>query len=144
MKAAVKYVLVLAAITIFAQAALAAPKSKTLSMEKQIGAPIYPGAVYLEHLASMQMIPGHKAYFFKSDAEPRTVANFYMKKLHKKPGMFKGENALVFPLSGTPPKVDEYVSVAPNTFGGTSKTIITIVKRAGKVKSKTGKLKSKK
>ncbi len=139
MKAA-RYVMVLAVLGLFAQAALAAPKvkvphpkSKTSSMEKQIGVPIYPGAVYLSHLAGMQT-PGHKAYFFKSDADPRTVADFYSKKLHKKPGMFKGQNALIFPLSGKPPKIVEYVSVEPNTYGGTAKTIISIVKKAGKTR----------
>lgn len=138
MKSAARYFLVLVALTFVAQAALAAPKAeKSVSLERQIGVPVYPGAKYLKHLAGMHA-PGKKAYYFESNADPRTVAVFYEKKLHKKPGMFKGQNALVFPLSGKPPVIDEYVSVQPNVYGGTAKTVITIVRNAhrAKVKSK--------
>lgn len=141
MKAAARYVLVLAVLALFAQGALAAPRSKTLSLKRQMGVPVYPGAVFLKHLAGMQA-PGKKAYYFESNAEPRSVADFYMKKLHKKPGMFRGQNALVFPLSGKPPVINEYVSVEPNVYGGKAKTIITVVRMARrarpKIKAKAG------
>ncbi len=129
MKAATRYVLVLAALALFAQGALAAPKSKTLSLERQMGVPVYPGAVYLKHLAGMQT-PGKRTYYFESSADPRMVANFYIKRLHKRPGMFRGQNALIFPLSGKPPVINEYVSVGPNVYGGKAKTIITVVRTA--------------
>lgn len=138
MKSAARYVLVLVVLTFVAQSALAAPKAKTLALERKIGVTIYPGAKYLEHLAGMQ-IPGKKAYYFETAAEPRTVASFYMQRLHKKPGMFKGQNALIFPLSGKPPVINEYVSVEPNIYGGKAKTIITIVKAARKARKSRAK-----
>ena len=138
MRSAVRYVLVLAALMFAAQAALAAPKAKkSFSLERQMGVPVYPGAKYLKHLAGMHP-PGKKAYYFESNAEPRMVASFYVQKLHEKPGMFRGQNGLIFPLSGKPPVVNEYVSVEPNIYGGKGKTVITVIRlvRRGRVKAR--------
>jgi hypothetical protein len=99
--------------------------------EKDLGAPLYPGAKFdAENSAGMSAGNDYMMYLYLSDDPPSKVALFYEQKLKSKPFSPDKEH-FMFALKGVLPIPDEGISVEPNTmFGGSAKTVIAIQKMA--------------
>jgi hypothetical protein len=108
--------------------------SRTLSSkpptEKDLGAPIYPGAKFdAESSAGMSAGNDYAMYIYLTADSPAKVVSFYEQKLKIKAGSTGGDHYMI-PLKGELPIPDEGISIEPNTmFGGSAKTVITIQKR---------------
>lgn len=99
--------------------------------EKDLGAPIYPGAKFdAESSAGMSAGNDYAMYIFLTTDPPSKVAAFYEQQLKKK--VTGQDDRYMIPLKGNLPIPEEGISIEPNTmFGGSAKTVITIMKRAG-------------
>jgi len=99
--------------------------------EKDLGAPIYPGAQFnADASAGMSLDNDYKMYIYLTTDPPSKVVNFYELKLKKKAEEMKGH--FLIPLKGKMPVPEEGISIEPNTmFGGNAKTVITIQKMMG-------------
>jgi len=102
--------------------------------EKDLGAPIYPGAQFnADASAGMSLDNDYKMYIYLTTDPPSKVVNFYEQKLKRKAEEMKGR--FLIPLKGKMPVPDEGISIEPNTmFGGNAKTVITIQKMIEKNK----------
>lgn len=95
----------------------------------EIGAPIYPGAVFDTELsAGMSEGNDYKYYVFLTNDSPEAVASFYEQKLGKKPQ--KLGNSYMFALKGNLPIPDDGLVVEPNPMPNkTHKTTFTFQKQ---------------
>ena len=97
--------------------------------ESEIGAPVYPGAVYNTELsAGMSEGNDYKYFVFHTNDSPETVVRFYEQKLGKKPQ--KLGNSYMFALKGNLPLPDDGLVVEPNQMPNvTHKTTFTFQKQ---------------
>ena len=100
--------------------------------EKDLGAPIYPGAKFdAESSAGMSAGNDYAMYIYLTTDPPSKVAAFYEQQLKTKV-TGQGDRYMI-PLKGKLPIPEEGISIEPNTmFGGSAKTVITIMKTVGK------------
>jgi len=98
--------------------------------ERELGAPVYPGAVFNKELsAGMSMNDDELFYIFQSNDAPAKVVLFYEQKLGKKAVKY-GESYMIA-LKGKLPLPDEGICIEPNKLGGPAKTLITFRKWLG-------------
>lgn len=99
---------------------------------KDLGAPLYPGATFnAEATAGMSAGNDNAYYVFLTTDSPSKVVAFYEQQLKIKAAGEGGR--YMIPLKGKLPMPDEGISIEPNTmFGGSAKTVITIMKMVGK------------
>jgi len=97
--------------------------------EKDLGAPIYPGAQFnADASAGMSAGNDYRMYIYLTTEPPSKVVNFYEQKLKRKAAEATKGHFLI-PLKGKMPVPNEGISIEPNTmFGGSAKTVITIQK----------------
>jgi hypothetical protein len=100
--------------------------------EKDLGAPIYPGAKFdAENSAGMSAGNDYAMYLYLTTDPPAKVVSFYEQKLNIKAASYVAGHYMI-PLKGKLPLPDEGISIESNTmFGGTAKTVITIQKMIG-------------
>jgi len=101
--------------------------------EKDLGAPIYPGAQFnADASAGMSLDNDYKMYIYLTTDPPSKVVAFYEQNLKRK-AEEPTKGHFLIPLKGKMPMPDEGISIEPNTmFGGSAKTVITIQKMTGK------------
>jgi hypothetical protein len=97
--------------------------------EKDLGAPIYPGAKFdAESTAGMSAGNDYTIYIYLTTDPPVKVVSFYEQKLKIKVASNVAGHYMI-PLKGELPVPDEGISIEPNTmFGGSAKTVISIQK----------------
>jgi len=103
--------------------------------EKDLGAPIYPGAQFnADASAGMSLDDDYEMYIYLTTDPLSKVVNFYEQKLKRK-AEEPTKGHFLIPLKGKMPMPDEGISIEPNTmFGGNAKTVITIQKMIEKNK----------
>ncbi|MDA8174926.1 MAG: hypothetical protein M0018_10110 [Nitrospiraceae bacterium] len=138
-------VVFIAVFVLMAAIAPAAQKSRPVAsannsqakLAMEMGAPIYPGAKYLEHLGALSQ-PGQKMYVFESLDKPAKVAIYYKRRLRKK--LIRQKNGKDFMyyiiVRGTPKAPQNYITIERNVYGGKALSIITVVKRTKLKKAK--------
>ena len=100
--------------------------------EKELGVPLYPGAVFdAENSAGMSIDDECAYYVYLSEDPVAKVVNFYEEKTKKKAVSLENELYMI-PLKGTMPVPYEGIVIQPNViFSGKAKTVITIQKHLG-------------
>jgi hypothetical protein len=93
---------------------------------KDLGVPLYPGAVFnLDATAGMSMGEGMQTFIYLSNDPPVKLVAFYEKATGKKSEKIEGAIRIVLKGKGLMP--DHFLSIEPNTmFGGSAKTALSI------------------
>lgn len=93
--------------------------------EAQLGAPIYPGAVYDARNSAGMSLSGQTMYLFLTIDPPEKVAEFYGKKLGIQASSYAPGKYMI-PLKGNLPLPEKGISIDPNKlFDQKYKTVIT-------------------
>jgi hypothetical protein len=94
--------------------------------EAQLGAPLYPGAFYDARNSAGMSLGADTAYLFMTSDPPAKVADFYAKKLNKKPSeLVKG--SFMITLQGKPPFPEKGITIEPNKPGMYDRKYKTVV-----------------